>query len=117
MADYSGHSDPWTTSLTDVWLKRGDDNCWGAHKDFDGPFIEVPRDFLGLLIDGYLDGIKRNRQYLDRETFRRPVIKWNKDRQRWQMNGGYHLSNDKTLEWLKNHGYLDTQYKLIRPIR
>ncbi len=120
MADYSGHFDPWATHLTDAWLRNGGRYCWGSTKTFDdeGWLTEVPKPFLGLLINGCMDGYARNRRYyLDRgEDFmwKRPMIRWNAKRQVWQMKGGYHFTDEKTREWLHRNGWLDEQYKLIR---
>lgn len=122
MADYSGHHDPISVHLTDIWLKKGGVYCWGSFKDFiDGPCTFAPRPFLGLLIDGNREGYERNRDFHRRmgwesPTFQRAHITWNTRRKEWQMVGGYRFSDVDTRLWLQRNGWLDENFKLLKPI-
>lgn len=48
MADYSGHSDPYSTTFipdqSRTWY-------WGSSKSFSGPETRVPKEYLGYLLD------------------------------------------------------------------
>lgn len=56
MADYSGHSDPYSTSFipdkSRTWY-------WGSSKSFSGPETRVPREYLGYLLDLLADYQRR----------------------------------------------------------
>lgn len=122
MADYSGDHDPISVHLTDTWLKRGGMYCWGSSKDFiDGPCTQAPRPFLGLLIDGNREGYDRNRDFRRRmgwepTLYERAHIVWNGRKQCWQMTGGFRFSDVETRNWLQRNGWLDENFKLLKPI-
>lgn len=129
MCNY-GDSDPWTTTLSSYWIKRGYTgfgdvpSIWGSYNDFSGYGVEVPEQFLGMLIDGHTSGRERNKAYYQRNRLkwdydrRRPKITWNAKRRVWRMTGGYHFNNEDGLAWLEHHGWVtrdeDGKYRVLK---
>lgn len=101
--------DPVSITLSDSWSKRGyqfngETPMWGSYKDFsaDGPFVEAPKQFLGLLIDGHNAGAVNKK---DRR--RVATITWNAKRNVWQMKNGYRFNSTEAKEWIKRHNLLN----------
>lgn len=107
MANY-GAPDPWSTTFN---IDAPQYNYWWSHKEFtDEPHVEVPIEFIPMLIDGYKDFVKRNIKYqgdkwLETGGPKRPKIKIVKGKAR--MYPGYHFTNEGVVEWLRKNGHAD----------
>lgn len=93
------------------WTKFFDPDChngyyWWSYTDFSGHHAEVPYEYLGLLIDGHLDGIKRNLKYYPewkQNGFPRVKIFWNPRTKRWRVRSAFTFSEKATAEWMERH--------------
>lgn len=82
MADYSGYSDPWSTSFD----PNTGPTYWWSSKAYSRLETRVPKDYLGLLIDVFTDASKK---WLKKypESAQRAKITFDPKKQEWVLHG------------------------------
>lgn len=106
MADYSGDFDPWSVQFNPDAPHY---TYWWSFKDFSGSKVIVPKEYLGLLVDGVKSYIKRNRKHnaerWEEYGYPHPRIHYNSEKKQYWMKGGIYLPEREVPDWLERNGF------------